>query len=43
MIVAFSVTSVGVGEGVSGVVATAVQIVRSSDLPNRTDAVFTTS
>ena len=39
MIVAFCVT----GEGVSGAVAPAVQVVRSSGLPNRTDAMFTTT
>jgi uncharacterized protein (TIGR00106 family) len=42
MIVAFSVTPLGVGEGVSGMVARAVQVVRSSGLPNHTDAMFTT-
>ena len=42
MIVAFSVTPLGVGEGVSGAVARAVQVVRSSGLPNHTDAMFTT-
>ena len=42
MIVAFSVTPLGVGEGVSGLVARAVQVVRSSGLPNHTDAMFTT-
>lgn len=42
MIVAFSVTPLGVGEGVSGAVADAVQVVRNSGLPNRTDAMFTT-
>jgi len=42
MIVAFSVTPLGVGEGVSGVVARALQVVRSSGLPNHTDAMFTT-
>ena len=42
MIVAFSVTPLGVGEGVSGPVARAVHVVRSSGLPNRTDAMFTT-
>src|SRR5205809_5643768 len=42
MIVAFSVTPLGVGEGVSGQVARAVQVVRASGLPNRTDAMFTT-
>ncbi|PZG51971.1 hypothetical protein C1I98_07850 [Spongiactinospora gelatinilytica] len=42
MIVAFSVTPLGVGEGVAEPVARAVQIVRDSGLPNRTDAMFTT-
>ncbi len=42
MIVAFSVTPLGVGEEVSGEVARAVQVVRSSGLPNHTDAMFTT-
>jgi uncharacterized protein (TIGR00106 family) len=41
MIVAFSVTPLGVGEGVSDAVADAVQVVRDSGLPNRTDAMFT--
>lgn len=42
MIVAFSVTPLGVGEGVSEPVARAVKVVRESGLPNRTDAMFTT-
>ena len=42
MIVPFSVTPLGVGEEVSGVVARAVQVVRASGLPNHTDAMFTT-
>lgn len=42
MIVAFSVTPLGVGEEVSGEVARAVKVVRSSGLPNHTDAMFTT-
>lgn len=42
MIVAFSVTPLGVGESVSEGVAQAVKVVRSSGLPNRTDAMFTT-
>ena len=42
MIVAFSVTPLGVGEQVSGEVARAVNVVRSSGLPNHTDAMFTT-
>jgi uncharacterized protein (TIGR00106 family) len=42
MIVAFSVTPLGVGEDVAGYVADAVRVVRASGLPNRTDAMFTT-
>ncbi|MFE3450581.1 MTH1187 family thiamine-binding protein [Nonomuraea sp. NPDC059194] len=42
MIVAFSITPLGVGEGVSEPVARAVKVVRESGLPNRTDAMFTT-
>ncbi|GIH10784.1 UPF0045 protein [Rhizocola hellebori] len=42
MIVAFSVTPLGVGEDVSVPVAEAVRVVRASGLPNRTDAMFTT-
>jgi uncharacterized protein (TIGR00106 family) len=42
MIVAFSVTPLGVGEGVGRLVAEAVRVVRDSGLPNRTDAMFTT-
>ncbi|GII75193.1 hypothetical protein Sru01_01750 [Sphaerisporangium rufum] len=42
MIVAFSVTPLGVGEGVSEPVARAVRVVRDSGLPNSTDAMFTT-
>ena len=41
MIVAFSVTPIGVGEGVSDYVADAVRVVRDSGLPNSTDAMFT--
>lgn len=41
MIVAFSVTPMGVGESVSPAVAKAVRVVRESGLPNRTDAMFT--
>lgn len=41
MIVAFSVTPLGVGEGVSELVAEAVRVVRDSGLPHRTDAMFT--
>jgi uncharacterized protein (TIGR00106 family) len=41
MIVAFSVTPMGVGESVGEYVADAVRVVRDSGLPNRTDAMFT--
>jgi uncharacterized protein (TIGR00106 family) len=41
MIVAFSVTPLGVGEDVAEYVADAVRVVRASGLPNRTDAMFT--
>ena len=42
MLVAFSVTPLGVGDGVAEYVADAVRVVRESGLPNRTDALFTT-
>jgi uncharacterized protein (TIGR00106 family) len=42
MLVAFSVTPLGVGEGVAEYVADAVRVVRDSGLRNRTDAMFTT-
>ncbi|WP_433302003.1 MTH1187 family thiamine-binding protein [Actinoplanes sp. CA-030573] len=42
MLVAFSVTPLGVGESVGDLVAEAVRVVRESGLPNRTDAMFTT-
>ena len=42
MLVAFSVTPLGVGEEVGSYVADAVRVVRASGLPNRTDAMFTT-
>jgi uncharacterized protein (TIGR00106 family) len=42
MLVAFSVTPLGVGEAVTEYVADAVRVVRDSGLPNRTDAMFTT-
>ena len=42
MLVAFSVTPLGVGEDVGEIVAEAVRLVRASGLPNRTDAMFTT-
>lgn len=42
MIVAFSVTPIGTGKtSVADEVAEAVRVVRSSGLPNRTDAMFT--
>jgi uncharacterized protein (TIGR00106 family) len=42
VLVAFSVTPLGVGEAVGETVAVAVRVVRESGLPNRTDAMFTT-
>jgi uncharacterized protein (TIGR00106 family) len=42
VIVAFSITPLGVGEGVAEPVARAVKVVRESGLPNHTDAMFTT-
>jgi len=42
MLIAFSVAPLGAGESVTDAVADAVQIVRESGLPNRTDAMFTT-
>ena len=41
MIAAFSITPLGVGDSVSDSVADAVRIVRSSGLPNETNAMFT--
>lgn len=41
VLVAFSVTPMGVGEGVGEIVAEAVRVVRESGLPNKTDAMFT--
>lgn len=41
MIIAFSVTPLGVGEDVGEFVAEAVRVVRDSGLPNHTDAMFT--
>jgi uncharacterized protein YqgV (UPF0045/DUF77 family) len=41
MLVAFSVTPLGTGEGVGEIVAEAVRVVRDSGLPNQTDAMFT--
>ncbi|SCL42046.1 uncharacterized protein, MTH1187 family [Micromonospora pallida] len=42
MLIAFSITPLGVGESVGDLVAEAVRVVRESGLPNRTDAMFTT-
>ena len=41
MIVAFSITPLGIGEEVGRAVAEAVRVVRASGLPNETDAMFT--
>jgi uncharacterized protein (TIGR00106 family) len=41
VIVAFSVSPLGIGEDVGEAVAEAVRVVRASGLPNRTDAMFT--
>ncbi|ABW10503.1 MULTISPECIES: MTH1187 family thiamine-binding protein [Parafrankia] len=41
MLVAFSVTPIGLGEDVSAPVAEAVRVVRDSGLPNETNAMFT--
>jgi uncharacterized protein YqgV (UPF0045/DUF77 family) len=41
VIVAFSVTPLGIGEDVGEAVADAVRVVRASGLPNHTDAMFT--
>jgi uncharacterized protein (TIGR00106 family) len=41
MLVAFSVTPLGVGDAVGEYVADAVRVVRDSGLPHRTDAMFT--
>jgi uncharacterized protein YqgV (UPF0045/DUF77 family) len=38
VLVAFSVTPLGVGESVGEIVAEAVRVVRDSGLPNKTDA-----
>ena len=42
MLVAFSITPLGTGEGVGEIVAEAVRVVRASGLPNETDSMFTT-
>lgn len=41
VLVAFSVTPLGIGERVGRVVAEAVRVVRESGLANQTDAMFT--
>lgn len=41
VLVAFSVTPMGVGEAVGEIVAEAVRVVRESGLPNKTDSMFT--
>jgi uncharacterized protein (TIGR00106 family) len=41
VLVAFSVTPMGVGEGVGEIVAEAVKVVRDSGLANKTDSMFT--
>ncbi|MEV1288848.1 MTH1187 family thiamine-binding protein [Micromonospora sp. NPDC049679] len=41
MLIAFSITPLGVGESVGDLVAEAVRVVRESGLPNQTDAMFT--
>ncbi len=41
MLIAFSLTPLGIGEDVSTPVAAAVKVVRESGLPNQTDAMFT--
>jgi uncharacterized protein (TIGR00106 family) len=41
VLVAFSVTPLGMGEGVGEIVAEAVKVVRDSGLANKTDAMFT--
>jgi uncharacterized protein (TIGR00106 family) len=42
MLVAFSITPLGTGEGVGEIVAEAVRVVRDSGLPNQTGSMFTT-
>lgn len=42
VLVAFSVTPMGVCESVGEIVAEAVRVVRESGLPNETDSMFTT-
>jgi uncharacterized protein (TIGR00106 family) len=42
MLVAFSITPLGIGEDVAEAVSEAIRVVRESGLPNRTDPMFTT-
>jgi uncharacterized protein (TIGR00106 family) len=42
MLVAFSITPLGIGEDVGRAIAEAIRIVRASGLPNHTDSMFTT-
>jgi uncharacterized protein (TIGR00106 family) len=42
MLVAFSITPIGIGEDVGDAVSEAIRVVRESGLPNRTDPMFTT-
>ena len=42
MLVAFSLTPLGVGDDVGRIVAEGVRVVRASGLPNRSDSMFTT-
>jgi len=42
MLVAFSITPLGLGEDVGEAVAEAIRVVRASGLPNHTDSMFTT-
>jgi Uncharacterized conserved protein len=42
VLVAFSITPLGIGEEVGEAVAEAIRIVRQSGLSNQTDAMFTT-
>ena len=41
MLIALSITPLGVGEDVSLPVADAIRVIRKSGLPNQTDAMFT--
>lgn len=41
VIIAFSVTPIGIGEELGSAVAEAVRVVRASGLPNRSDAMYT--